>query len=34
MFTKAGWTKEQFDAVAPTFIADIMAGSSRPYTMM
>ncbi|KAI1816112.1 S-adenosyl-L-methionine-dependent methyltransferase [Poronia punctata] len=34
LFTNAGWTREQFDAVAPTFMEDIKAESSKPYTMI
>lgn len=34
LFTKCGWTKEQFDAVAPTFFSEIRAESQKPYTMV
>ncbi|KAI1150343.1 S-adenosyl-L-methionine-dependent methyltransferase [Nemania diffusa] len=33
LFTKCGWTREQFDEVAPTFFTDIAAETSKPYTM-
>ncbi|KAI8627801.1 S-adenosyl-L-methionine-dependent methyltransferase [Xylariaceae sp. FL1651] len=32
LFTKAGWTREQFDAIAPTFFSEIQASSQKPYT--
>lgn len=32
LFTKCGWTREQFDAVAPTFLNDLRAESNKPYT--
>ncbi|KAI0161975.1 S-adenosyl-L-methionine-dependent methyltransferase [Xylariaceae sp. FL1272] len=32
LFTNAGWTREQFDAIAPTFLAEIAATSEKPYT--
>ncbi|KAI0415193.1 S-adenosyl-L-methionine-dependent methyltransferase [Xylaria grammica] len=34
LFTKCGWTREQFDAVAPTFFSEIQAESKKPYTMV
>lgn len=34
LFTKYGWTREQFDAVAPTFFSDLQAESKKPYTMV
>ncbi|KAI0099867.1 S-adenosyl-L-methionine-dependent methyltransferase [Nemania sp. FL0031] len=34
LFTKCGWTREQFDAVAPTFFTDIAAECTKPYTMV
>ncbi|KAI1436933.1 S-adenosyl-L-methionine-dependent methyltransferase [Xylaria sp. CBS 124048] len=34
VFTKSGWTKEQFDAISPTFLNDIHAGSAKPYSMV
>ncbi|KAI3321569.1 S-adenosyl-L-methionine-dependent methyltransferase [Xylariaceae sp. AK1471] len=35
LFTKCGWTKEQFDAIAPTFFSDLHSDeSSKPYTMV
>ncbi|KAI1328662.1 S-adenosyl-L-methionine-dependent methyltransferase [Xylariaceae sp. FL0255] len=32
LFSKAGWTKEEFDKVAPTFNLELMATSTKPYT--
>ncbi|GAP90229.1 putative umta methyltransferase family protein [Rosellinia necatrix] len=32
LFTKCGWTREEFDAVAPTFFSDLNAESKKPYT--
>ncbi|KAI1122231.1 S-adenosyl-L-methionine-dependent methyltransferase [Nemania abortiva] len=34
LFTKCGWTREQFDEVAPTFFTDIAAECKKPYTMV
>ncbi|KAI0967806.1 S-adenosyl-L-methionine-dependent methyltransferase [Xylaria arbuscula] len=34
LFTKCGWTREKFDAIAPTFLSDIKAKSKKPYTTL
>ncbi|KAI0204074.1 S-adenosyl-L-methionine-dependent methyltransferase [Astrocystis sublimbata] len=34
LFTKSGWTKEQYDAMAPTFFTELQAASKKPYTMV
>ncbi|KAI0803849.1 S-adenosyl-L-methionine-dependent methyltransferase [Xylaria sp. FL0064] len=34
LFTNCGWTREQFDAVAPSFFSDLHAESKKPYTTL
>ncbi|KAJ8124943.1 hypothetical protein O1611_g8697 [Lasiodiplodia mahajangana] len=34
LFTKCGWTREQFDDVAPTFFDEIEKACKKPYTMV
>ncbi|KAI1824983.1 S-adenosyl-L-methionine-dependent methyltransferase [Xylaria intraflava] len=34
LFTKSGWTQEQFDEFEPTFLRDVYAETTKPYTAL